>query len=337
MVNALVHTLGHHHAVVNREIAAEAALWVARLHGPARSARLERECKAWLAHSDAHRLAFERCTEVWQEVPGLSLADAFAAQPPGDVMRAAHRSRWRWATVAVLAATVLLGGVYQWVAPDQYATEVSEYRQVVLGDGSRLRLNTATRVQVTMDARQRTVDVEAGEALFEVARDPTLPFVVRAGGHEVRALGTVFSVKLMPTGAVPLSVTLMEGKVAINAVSSSGTLPSPLVLAPGDRAQFATTPGQAPRLDRPQLDQATAWTRGEVVFDNLSLAESLAEMNRHSHQRIVLTGDAALPELRVSGVFRAGDSQGFADAVARLHGLVVRREADQLVLAAQSR
>lgn len=52
-------------------IAAEAAGWIARLHGPGRSRQMERECLAWQSRSEAHRLAFERCTATWEEVRGL--------------------------------------------------------------------------------------------------------------------------------------------------------------------------------------------------------------------------------------------------------------------------
>ncbi|WP_431257608.1 FecR/PupR family sigma factor regulator [Roseateles chitinivorans] len=51
------------------EVAAEAAVWIARLHGPDRSVQMERECLAWQSRSDMHRLAFERCTEVWKPCP----------------------------------------------------------------------------------------------------------------------------------------------------------------------------------------------------------------------------------------------------------------------------
>ncbi|MDP3082679.1 MAG: DUF4880 domain-containing protein, partial [Rubrivivax sp.] len=68
--------------VVTRDIAAEAAVWVARLHGPSRSRAMERECLAWQARSPAHRHAFERCTETWMDVPSVTVAGAYAAAGP---------------------------------------------------------------------------------------------------------------------------------------------------------------------------------------------------------------------------------------------------------------
>lgn len=53
-------------------IAAEAAVWIARLHGPLRSRQMERRCLEWQSRSEAHRVAFERCTATWEEVRGVS-------------------------------------------------------------------------------------------------------------------------------------------------------------------------------------------------------------------------------------------------------------------------
>ena len=58
--------------VVTPKIAARAALWIARLHGPDRSKEMERECLEWLARSPAHRYAFERCTETWLAVAAIT-------------------------------------------------------------------------------------------------------------------------------------------------------------------------------------------------------------------------------------------------------------------------
>jgi transmembrane sensor len=114
------------------------------------------------------------------------------------------------------------------------------------------------------------------------------------------------------------AITLMEGKVA---VSSS-------LLAPGERLTFVE--GEAPVRDRPSLAMLTAWQRGKVAIDNLTLAEAAAEMNRYSERPLMVGPDVAA--LRVSGIFRAGDSVGFAGAVARSYGLLVRESSRRITL-----
>jgi transmembrane sensor len=308
--------------LLNRQATAEAAVWIARLHGPDRSSDMEREFRAWLAASMAHRQAFERCTEVWQDVPRVTVADAFGAA------KVERPTAWRWGAAAL--AGVVLAGVVVWPTDDSYVTGVGEHRQVVLADGSRLRLNTATTLRVRLGQDRREVELETGEALFEVAKDPNRPFVVKAGDHEVRALGTVFAVRKLSSSPDALSVTLIEGKVAVATEQSMRSSTVPLVFEAGQRLKLARA--AAPQLDSPPMDRATAWTRGEVALDDVSLPEAVAEMNRYSRRPIVLLDALKSDELRVSGVYRAGDSEGFAGAVAALHGLQVRPEGERLVL-----
>lgn len=74
----------------------------------------------------------------------------------------------------------------------------------------------------------------------------------------------------------------------------------------------------------------TAWKRGEAIFDNTSLLDAVAEMNRYSAVPIVVAGADSLSGLRVSGVFRTGDNLSFARALASLHGLTMRERSDRL-------
>src|SRR5262249_11627762 len=64
---------------VTPEIAAEAAVWIAMLHGPNRSPKMERGFRSWQAQSAPRRRAFEATTDVWEAVPRVGLADAYAS------------------------------------------------------------------------------------------------------------------------------------------------------------------------------------------------------------------------------------------------------------------
>lgn len=131
--------------MVTPAIAAEAAVWVARLHGPDRSSEMERECLAWQGRSAQHRLAFERCSEVWQEVPGISLGDAFAtAGAAPSSSRTSTRTLWLrgkgWALTLGVAAVLTLGAaILQHRGATSYGTGTGEQRVVILDDGTRRR------------------------------------------------------------------------------------------------------------------------------------------------------------------------------------------------------
>jgi len=339
----------HSPQVVTPEIAAEAAVWVARLHGPDRSPRMEREFLSWQARSAAHCLAFERCTDTWQDVAGLTLstyAHAISAGAPArGVQRAGRLNRRGWALAAmaaVVVGSVLVLQPWRDADADAYATGVGEQRLVVLQDGTRLSLNTATRVRVDLGAAQRTVHLEEGEALFEVAKDVGRPFVVKAAGTEVVATGTAFVVRFVPrikAAIDSLAVTLVEGHVVVRDAADDAigaALPRPVVMAAGERMRLHPSRGAekptATRVDRPRMDQVLAWKRGEALFDDVSLLDAVAEMNRYSATPIRVAEVDALVGLRVSGVFRTGDNASFARAMAALHGLVVRELPDRLEL-----
>ncbi|MBI3346510.1 MAG: FecR domain-containing protein [Burkholderiales bacterium] len=329
--------------LVPKDVAAEAAVWITRLHGGHRTPQMAQECRAWQARSAAHRLAFERCTDTWQDVASLTLtgyATATAARGRPGGSRAGRSWPWRpgSAMALVLAASVL--ALRSWSAGDAYDTGVGEQRVVVLQDGTRLSLNTATRIRVDFAESRRTVKVERGEALFEVAKDAGRPFVVQAAGTEVVATGTAFLVQASAAaqpGDQALAVTLVEGQVVVRSVAGDGRLlQQPWVMAPGQRLRLsrsdaADRPATATRWDRPQMDQVLAWRRGEARFDNVSLREAVEEMNRYDRVPIVVSGTAG--QRRVSGVVKTGDNASFAQSMASLHGLVVRHHGDWLELA----
>ena len=75
-----------------------------------------------------------------------------------------------------------------------------------------------------------------------------------------------------------------------------------------------------------------AWRRSEAVFDDVTLSEAVAEMNRYSRKVIVLVGDDSFKSLRISGLYRTGDNASFARAVAALHQLVVHDRGELLEL-----
>ncbi|MFG6416870.1 FecR family protein [Roseateles sp. DC23W] len=330
---------------MTREILAEAAVWVTRLHGPERSRAMERECLAWQAQSTAHRLAFERCTDTWQEVGGLSRAQIQAAV---GKRRSAGSLRGRAGRVAVGLAMLCLAAVsvvLLWPG-HTYGTGVGEQRMIILADGSRMTLNTSTEARVRLTDSQRTVTVEHGEALFEVAKDAGRPFVVKVADAQVVATGTQFLVRSTPPAEVAgdaFGITLIEGQVTVqrSAGSAHGVPEAPVVMAPGERLRVAlslSAARQAPaqiRLDRPQLDRLLAWNRGFVMLDGTTLPEAVAEMNRYSRVPITLRDQETLNALRISGTFRTGDNNAFAQAVARLFDLVVTLRDGGLELASK--
>ena len=324
---------------------ADAAVWVARLHGPNRTKEVEAGLRRWLADDPQHPIAFEMLTETWEKSARLRRSPI---EQVASWEAVGFRLKFSYAAVAIAAtAVVAVIGTLFYLHTDVIATGIGEFRALTLQDGTRVFMDSSTRLSVHYEKAQRQVRLESGEAFFEVANNPRRPFIVRASGHLIRDLGTEFDVR---SDAQGLAVTLVEGKVTVSLISAvpdgsalhdaSGSLSPPALLPPeqlravalsaGERLTFTAT--GVSRIDHPSLGIVTAWERGQVVLDNTSLPDAVAEMNRYSQQKIVLE-NAAASGIRVSGVFQAGDSQNFAAAVARTYHMTASQQGDAIVLA----
>jgi transmembrane sensor len=305
----------------------EAAVWMARLRAPDRTASIEGGFQRWLAEKPSHAAAFETLSNAW-EMTGALQRRPFPKLTRWE--RAGFRAGFLRSTAAVVAAAALVAiGIAFYIHTSGVTTEVGEQRVLTLEDGTRISLNTASRVVVRYDDTERRVELKAGEALFEVASQPTRPFVVAAGNRRIKALGTSFVVREDPGR---LAVTLIEGKVAVSTdTGASARVGTPPVatLAPGQRLTLVS--GGTPDIDRPQIEKVTAWRRGQVELEDTPLADAIAEMNRYSPVPLVIESPEAAA-LRINGVFRAGDTTGFAAAIARSYGLTVDRQLHRIVL-----
>jgi transmembrane sensor len=127
-----------------------------------------------------------------------------------------------------------------------------------------------------------------------------------------------------------LSVTLVDGRISVVPVAISGEAPpqAPKVLVPGQRLVISRR--HAPAVDRPELSRVTAWERGRVDVDG-TLEDAATEMNRYATTRVIVP-DPEVAQLRMGGVFRAGDSDAFVKLVTELFGLQADRNGDDIVL-----
>jgi len=313
---------------------AEAAAWLARLQQDDRTPETEAAFKDWLRADAAHEAAFARATDLWEILPGAAAVRDMGLVQPVVVRRPRTRTAARGRLtmrVTMMAATVLAGlcaGGAWWLSrPAVYETAAGEQQVKTLHDGSRVSLNTDSRISVSYSGSMRHIALERGEAVFDVEHDPAHPFVVDAGDERVKALGTSFAVR---RDAGRVVVTLIRGRVDVSRLGEDGT---PAViqarLVPGDRATIVS--GGEAVLDRPSLDAVTAWRHGEVVFSNTTLQAAADEINRYGQVKVVVT-DAGAARLPVSGIFETNDPTEFAVVMAKMNGLRARRAGQRIEL-----
>jgi len=317
-----------------RRARAEAASWVTRLHGPNRSPELEAGLRAWLALDVSHRDAFELATEVWQKT-----ADLPGKLPARDwEFRSSRRQRRtvirKWAIAAAAIAAIAIAARFYLDQARVMKTGVGEQRVMTLPDGSRVELNTGSRMVLAYSEDVRKVLLESGEVWFDVARDPSRPFIVVAGDRSITALGTSFIVRREESG---LTVTLLAGKLAVavdsTAKPAAQEARADTILQPGERLTLSTK--APPSVDSPELARVTAWQRGQVLFEDTPLADAIGDFNRYSTRKLICKlkrETDACARIRVGGTFHVGDVVSFARAVAASNGLGVAVSQDHVEL-----
>ncbi|XAH21845.1 FecR domain-containing protein [Xylophilus sp. GW821-FHT01B05] len=279
------------------EVLREAARWLVRLHSgtaqPADWQALER----WRAQDTAHEAAWQRAERM---------AQTFGAVPAHVGLPVlAHRRRLNHrAALRVLGLFAAAPAVawLAWQSPTlqllaaAHHTATGERRDVLLADGSRVLLNTASAFDLAFDARQRLLRLRAGEILVSTAPDAARSFLVETPQGRLRALGTRFCVRLMGDET---RVAVIEG--AVEVVPRHGAAQ---VLRAGEQTRLTTARAEPPAA---LASHALAWTQGVLYADGMRLDDFLAELSRYRPG--ILRCDPAVAGLRISGAFQLQDTE----------------------------
>lgn len=300
---------------VAAKAAEEAAMWLARLNSRVVDTAELEQFFAWrrIPHN---AIAYDALDSHW--TASLSLADdpeiESALRSALDVRKIPARSVGRRLAMVAGFAVFLAAAVFLLLARDPVLeTATGEQRLVQLDDGSRVRLDTDTRMSVNIGSR-RMIHLHQGRAFFEVAHDPSRPFVVAVGDAQVRALGTKFEIDGVGAN---VQVALVEGRVDVSAKSTRNT-PRSVQLGPGEAITVSRNgPGKVVPAD---ISAITAWTQGRLDFHGTPLAEAVSEVNRYARTPIRLK-TKRWAEQRVNGGFAVGDVQAFIEAVTTLYPL----------------
>ncbi|MDP3070010.1 MAG: FecR domain-containing protein [Opitutaceae bacterium] len=205
-------------------IAAAAAEWFAR-RDAGLSVPQERAFQRWLAADPRHGAALARFDSAWStfgKPTRTGAADELCLELAGRAER--RRRRRLSAAAAALAVLFALGAFWRFPRHEEPASALPATAMMlvparqVLPDGSVVILKNGAQVAEAFTAALRRVELKQGEAMFEVTKNQSRPFVVSAGGIEVRAVGTAFSVEF---GGKTVEVLVTEGTVSVGKGASA--------------------------------------------------------------------------------------------------------------------
>lgn len=277
-----------------------------------------RELAAW-------RLADARHESAWQHVSRLDAQlAALPAQASGSALRAmtsaglSRRSALRALSLFAIGGGAAYGlqasGVIERGLAD-LKTAKGEQRELVLADGSALRLNTDTAVDLHVGAQERRLRLLRGEIFVDLrGRDSQAqpPFIVETADGRAQATSARFNVRL---DAEQARISVFEGSAQIE--SRSGLQAS---LQSGEQAAF-----DAQRIEPVQSANrnALAWTRGLLMAERMRLDQFLAELNRYRPG--VIRCDATAARQIISGSYPLADTDRVLSALEHALPLRVRR------------
>lgn len=328
-----------------KSLSETAAGWLARRQ----DGMDEREIEAfveWLSAHPSHKQAYDDLSRSWEALAAMApiprvaelRSEALIANPP--------RGRGILRIVGLAAAAIVgavgLGSLYNQLSPPaitgqvwdkvppqqaigEVLTMMTDRPTITLVDGSTITLNSDARAKVMYTANERRIIMLSGQAFFQVAHDPKRPFIVSAGDREVLAVGTQFDIRVDKERVV---VALLEGRVKIRPQrrpqqASKLTTATEAMLEPGERLQFAVA-DPATIISTVDVEELVRWREGRVRFDATPLRDAVREMNRYSPVEIRIS-DATLDDIKVSGVFRTGQSDSFVSALSEIFPVRVER------------
>jgi transmembrane sensor len=300
-----------------------AAYWLVR-QGDGLSGEEQAQLDAWLNAAAEHKTAFWRLEYSWEKAGRLSalrgpdtLVEAMAETAPSASLRRGQ-PRWAVGLAATLALAVLTSTALLWPRPAHYATDTGERRLVALSDGSRVELNTETRLRASMSPDSREAWLDEGEAYFDVAHDASRPFTVHMGDRTVRVLGTRFSVR---RDGDKVQVLVAEGRVRLSG-PKSGPAAKPVLLVRGDVATGMGGSVLQSRTSDQRVDDQLAWRRGLLVFDQITLSDAAAEFNRYNQTQLKVL-DPQTAAIRIGGSFEATNVEAFVRLLQSAYGLEI--------------
>jgi transmembrane sensor len=290
----------------------QALAWFARLQDSQVSNRDKAAFVEWLAASPDHQAAFNQVEQLWQSAELTQALSQYAAIPFPVTRKRNQPMRWATAASMVLVCgwlAIASGIIKRWQA--DYVTETGEQRRIELADGSTMTLNTDSAISLDFSEKQRGIKLLQGEVYFEVQPDKTKPFVVATEHGTVRVVGTRFTVKVGEKTEVDVD--------------------SGIVACAGDNSgKVQLTAGQHAEITENNVSPATpinpsrsiAWLKGRLIFQDQTLAQVLAELDRY-HPGVILIADAKLGQTRITGNYKLNDTAAVVRTLADIIGAKV--------------
>ena len=316
-------------------ITEQAVDWLMRLQEEDCTQAERKVFEEWFNSDTKHTAAYKKIRKIWnvsaQLAPTVSALSPqhlraqpqekqYAQQAPQPVITsallqqlAAAKQCTGWPSLARTACVALLvlssAGYMGWrldSIPSSYHRYSAEQavQQITLPDGSEVELNLNTQLSFANYRHHRSVRLSEGEAYFQVSHNDEQPFIISAANGTITVTGTRFNVWKYQNNVI---TAVTEGSVKVNSNEAESTLTL------GMQVRYSAEGlHQVRTISKADIQHTLAWRKGQLVLDNLTLAEALPQINRYLPAPLVLTSQA-VEKLRIGGIYNTHDIQGLVN------------------------
>lgn len=276
----------------------------------------EKDKKAWQEWVDAlpeNKQAWQRVEDVTRQFRELDSQTSIAVLnrkslglPSSNDRRQALKSLGMLFVVGSVSLLAYKNKPWYELLAD-YSTETGEIKHVTLEDGSRLVLNTNSKISINFNDQTRNIRLLQGEVYVETAHETSphyRPFNLTTEHGTVTALGTKFSTQIHKKRSY---VNVYQDAVEVRTLEGAG---DKITVNADERVAFTSELFQ----QKLTIDSSSmAWTRGFIIADKMPLAKFVSELSRYNVG--VLRCDSAIADLEISGAFPVNDIDGVLNSV----------------------
>lgn len=267
----------------------------------------------WLNESESHKQLFFDIKHIHELNKLETLPTDYVRQSWNRLETKLHATKknvrlafWAYVAVAIMAIGLTLGvqQIFHTELPVQntvISTEGgSKISYMLLPDGTKVTLNKATHIRYNTDfgKKLRTVFLD-GEALFEVTKNKSVPFIVYTNKQRIEVLGTVFNVQDYADEDYAVT-TLISGLVKMQSKNGSDEYNDFIYLKPHQQA-FIDFSNKQYIVSKVDIDNKM-WINKILYFNNDPFYHILQRLEKIYGVTIILTNQG-IKDVRYSGTF----------------------------------
>ncbi len=293
------------------------------------------EFDRWIRESENHQQELEKAKKIWDMAASESQNDEYTDKAWKRLHQRIHEvdgtgfSRRRqyisfsWKIAASVLVLLGLGFMLYFMVHVQSDTrEITTLtdkilKPVILPDGTRVYLNSGTKIRYSSEFKNHRKVQLSGEAFFNVTHDTNHPFTVQTSNAQIIVVGTSFNVSASTDS---VEVVVESGIVKL----SSRNINNEISLTKGNSGKYIANINQLIKTSEADIN-SLAWKTNVITFNNVDLNYVSKTLVRLYHKPIYFENDK-LKFLKLNATYKDLDLEGIFRALRTTHCLDIKEK-----------